>query len=113
MGANALLTELIDTAPNEWRRLAACIGRWQEFDSVRQEVAQICWTECPVRELCLRDAMEYEMSNHLQANINYDGESVFRSIGLPSRTGIRGGYTPSDRQYIEFALELGASIAEY
>ena len=113
MAASALLRELLDASPYEWQRVAACRGRWDEFDGIKQETTRVCFTECPVRAQCLKEAMEYEEREAMEGEISWDGRRVYRSQTGNYRTGIRGGYTPAERQYIAFALELDASLTEF
>lgn len=46
-----------------WSTQAACIGKWDLFDSTKlgdKEAALALCAECPVRQLCLQDALNNE-----------------------------------------------------
>lgn len=99
----------------DWSKEAACLGMWDLMDSVRKEAAAVC-KGCPVRLECLADCMEYEKKVDAQANIRNDLDRYNHSNNNPNghwRIGTRGGYKPSERQYIAFAIELGASVYDY
>lgn len=89
----------------EWTERASCADQWELFDSDietimglddiplgmtpelyagmkerdrrNEEAVKICWTQCPVRQECLRDA--------LNQGLEYT---------------VRGGYTPAEREII-------------
>lgn len=80
----------------DWMSDAHCLGRWEEFDSVRIAVARECWEHCKVRAQCLLDALDYEAS--VNAHFKIDGFDL--RTNDEERTGIRGGYTPAERERI-------------
>ncbi len=96
----------------DWSKRAACHGKWELMDSVRREAARVCMG-CPVRMECLADAMEFEDGNGYTADIHNDLDRFYATNDLRERTGTRGGYKPSERQYISFAIELGASVYDF
>lgn len=89
----------------EWSESAACIGQWDIFDSDIESIMglddiplgmsvelyaamaernrrnlvalDICWTQCTVRQECLKAALEQDLEDT-----------------------IRGGYTPQEREII-------------
>ncbi|WP_328291857.1 WhiB family transcriptional regulator [Kineococcus sp. NBC_00420] len=78
---------------SEWRHRAVCRDQIELFDQTfdvnrrhHDAAVAICW-QCPVRQVCLEDAMDYEMRG-------------------PGRFGVRGGLTARDR---ERAIRLGRS----
>ena len=75
---------------------AHCIGRFDEFDSSRTTVAKQCFEHCKVRAECLLDSLNYEVSVNARSRI--DGFDF--ATNDYQRTGIRGGYTPTEREYI-------------
>jgi hypothetical protein len=105
-------TALLDKLFPEWTDQASCAGRWDLFDSDIEtimglddlplgmtpelyagmverdrrnaEAVKICWTECPVRQQCLKGALE--------GGFEYT---------------VRGGYTPAERQVISNNYEKG------
>lgn len=80
----------------EWMDDAHCKGRWEDFDSSRIGVAKECWSHCKVRVKCLLDALNYEAS----VNAHYPIDGFDLRTNDEERTGIRGGYTPREREYI-------------
>jgi hypothetical protein len=91
-----------DATPDSWREQAACteVPITGDFDPWFPEghnppyaaARAICYP-CPVRLMCLKDALDEE-----------------RGRGRPDRHGMRGGQTPGDRYKLDVASRGGGRV---
>lgn len=73
--------EVVELPDQSWKNKAACVGMPAEFfypensTIISKEAKQLCWEACPVREECLKFAIE-----------------------VPEMHGMWGGLTPKQRR---------------